>query len=99
MNDLHERLRAAVDERKRIATAAAARLTTWGNGAYATPTRILADCKRDLSVLDRHNPDSWPFEGHCFWCSEETFGESILVAYPCPEIQELAEEYGVEVAL
>src|SRR5262245_17881313 len=99
MTDLHAQLRAAVEERKRVAEAAMATVPqTYGTQALATPQRILADYKRDTSVLDRHNRDTWPFEGYCFWCSEETVGSPILIEYPCPEIRDLAEEYGVTVS-
>jgi hypothetical protein len=132
---LHERLRAAVEERKRVATEAADRdsgewfmgdkwnvhrvesdagydwyaehaLVVFGNVkpqsehiALNDPARVLRDCDRDLKVLERHVDAGVEDEYSTGWCRgcHANFYEEWAEEWPCPEIRDLADEYGVEV--
>lgn len=104
MEDLHEQLREAITIRKAVAVGGAIpfgprwsiRMTAGALGPDAAehiaahdPAAVLRHCERDLKVLGRHyrmpqHPTRW-----CRWCLD--------APWPCVEIRDLAEAYGIEV--
>lgn len=96
--DLHARLVAAVQRRLDVARAASYYRTTpeyvagevlaWAKAN--DPATIVRHCERDLRVLERHRPiANGPIGGEI--CDYDGG------AYPCPDAEDLAAAYAVEV--
>ncbi len=61
--------------------------------AAEDPAAVLRHCARDLKVLQRHAP-AVDLPELCCWCYTDTTDD--YVPWPCPEIRDLAEAYGLE---
>lgn len=64
------------------------------------PSFVIRACERDLRVLDRHALVCDAGDDECKTCLTDlgVFGDqAVPVAWPCPEIRDLASVYSVEV--
>lgn len=103
---LHDQLEAAIKERLAVAQAA---LAVWPEpDFYASrpqwfahinangPDRVIRDCERDLKVLMRHGPARRLGGTHEICAHDWADSDGWLSMWPCAEIADLAEAYGIE---
>jgi hypothetical protein len=84
-----------IHDKDSLSSVASAHVADAAFVAANDPARIIRDCRRDLTTLDRHQATG---NGECCrYCCRGRHSESEAIRYPCADLLSLAEAYEIGV--